>query len=67
MLIYARLHSLFDPLIREQRVGLRSMRAVVCSEKLIDWLVFEGDITNREQGVTLGEELFATGILRHGQ
>ena len=64
--LYTRLHGLFDPLIREQKVGLRSMKGVVNAQKLIDWLLAEGDIIKREEGVALGEHLFASGILRHG-
>lgn len=63
--LYTRLHGLFDPLIREQKVGLRSMKGVVNAQKLIDWLLAEGDIIKREEGVALGEHLFASGILRH--
>ena len=52
---------------REQRVGLRAMKCVVNAQKLLEWLVVEGDITSREKGVALGQELFATGIIRHGR
>ena len=67
MRLYTRLHGLFDPLIREQKVGLRNMKGVVNAQKLIDWLLAEGDIIKREEGVALGEHLFASGILRHGE
>lgn len=43
------------------------MKCVVNSQKLLDWLQSEGDIQRREEGVALGQELFATGILRHGE
>lgn len=63
--IYCRLHSLFDPLVKEQRVGIRSIPCVVVSQKLIDWWHSEKDISRRVDGITLGEEFFATGVLRH--
>lgn len=43
------------------------MQGVVSAQRLIDWLQLEGDIAGREEGVALGQELFATGILRHGR
>ncbi len=43
------------------------MRCVVNAQKLLDWLLSEGDIQRREEGVALGQEFFATGIIRHGE
>ena len=51
---------------REQKVGLRTMKSVINSQKMIDWWQSEKDIQSRQGGVDLGQELFATGILRHG-
>ena len=51
---------------REQKVGLRTMKCVINSQKLIDWWQAEKDIQNRQGGVDLGQEFFATGFLRHG-
>ena len=42
------------------------MRAVISSQRLIDFWISEKDIHNRAEGVALGQELFATGVLRHG-
>lgn len=57
---------------RQQKiaVGLRTMsnmKCVVNSQKLIDWWQVEKDIHSRQAGVDLGQELFATGFLRHGE
>ena len=42
------------------------MKSVVNSQKMIDWWQSERDIQSRQGGVDLGQELFATGFLRHG-
>lgn len=42
------------------------MKCVIHAQRLLDWLQTEGDISTREEGVTLGQDLYATGILRHG-
>jgi len=41
------------------------MKCVIHAQRLLDWLQTEGDISTREEGVTLGQDLYATGILRH--
>ena len=40
---------------------------MVNAQKLIEWMQEENDITSREEGVALGREFIATGILRHGK
>ena len=52
---------------REHSIGLRKMRCVVNSSKLLDWLISERDILNRGEGIVFGQDLFATGVLRHGE
>ena len=34
---------------------------------MIDWWVEEKDICNRAEGVALGKEFYATGIMKHGK
>ena len=53
---------------RDQRVGVgRTMQyCVFNSQRMIDWWCDEKDISNRAEGVSLGKELYATGILKHG-
>ncbi len=46
---------------------MSTMKSVVSSQKLIDWWQAETDIHSRQAGVDLGQELFATGFLRHGE
>ena len=65
--IYVLHHAWFYSHSREHRTGLKSIPSVVMSQKLIDWWLLEKDIARRVDGVTLGEEFFATGILRHSE
>lgn len=38
----------------------------ISARKLLDWLLEEKDIESREEGVQLGQDLFATNVIRHG-
>ena len=38
----------------------------ISARKLLDWLMEEKDIERREEGVQLGQDLFATNVIRHG-
>ena len=42
------------------------MRNVLNAQILVDWLLEEHDINSREEGVALGREFLALGVLRHG-
>ena len=48
-------------------MGVRNIPCVVMSQKLIDWWLLEKDISRRIDGVALGEDFFATGVLRHSK
>ena len=54
--------------LRDQRVGVSrtNLYCVFSSQRLIEWWCEEKDVSNRAEGVTLGKELYATGILKHG-
>lgn len=65
--VYLCLHSLFDPLIRDQRSGLRLMKSCVSGSKLVDWLVEEGFVQGRDEAVEFCSLLMTVGILKHGQ
>ena len=43
------------------------IKNVLNAQKLIDWMLEEHDIISREEGVALGREFVATGVLRHGE
>lgn len=56
------------PVSRDHRGSLigGAVRNVLNAQILVDWLKEEHDITSREEGVTLGREFLALGVLRHG-
>lgn len=44
-----------------------ALRNVLNAQKLIEWLIDEKDIVSRDEGVALGRQFVALGVLRHGQ
>ncbi|CAI8056724.1 Phosphatidylinositol 3,4,5-trisphosphate-dependent Rac exchanger 2 protein [Geodia barretti] len=67
--MYCRLHGLFDPIIRDHKGSVigGALRNVLNAQKLIEWLLEEKDIVSRDEGVALGRQFVALGVLRHGQ
>ncbi|KAL5483897.1 hypothetical protein EMCRGX_G020316 [Ephydatia muelleri] len=60
LMLYARLHGQFNSLIRQEQ-----NKCNISARKLLDWLLEEKDIESREEGVQLGQDLFATNVIRH--
>ena len=58
-----------SPSSRDHRGSLMggALRSVLNAQKLIEWLLDENDITSREEGVALGRDFIALGVLRHGE
>ncbi|XP_067836414.1 phosphatidylinositol 3,4,5-trisphosphate-dependent Rac exchanger 2 protein isoform X2 [Heptranchias perlo] len=63
--LYYRLHSLFTPVIKDKDYHLRSYKSVVMANKLIDWLVAQGDCRTKEEAIILGVELCDNGFMHH--
>lgn len=65
--MYCRLHGLFDPIIRDHKGSVigGALRNVLNAQKLIEWLLEEKDIVSRDEGVALGRQFVALGVLRH--
>nr|XP_014343831.1 PREDICTED: phosphatidylinositol 3,4,5-trisphosphate-dependent Rac exchanger 2 protein [Latimeria chalumnae] len=63
--LYCRLHSLFTPVIRDKDYHLRTYKSVVMANKLIDWLIAQGDCRTREEAIILGVELCNNGFMHH--
>nr|XP_020455651.1 phosphatidylinositol 3,4,5-trisphosphate-dependent Rac exchanger 2 protein [Monopterus albus] len=63
--LYCRLHSLFTPVIRDKDYHLRTYKSVVMANKLIDWLIAQGDCRTREESLILGVELCDNGFMHH--
>uniref|UniRef100_A0A8C1JX88 Phosphatidylinositol-3,4,5-trisphosphate-dependent Rac exchange factor 2 n=1 Tax=Cyprinus carpio TaxID=7962 RepID=A0A8C1JX88_CYPCA len=64
--LFCRLHSLFTPVIRDKDYHLRTYKSVVMANKLIDWLIAQGDCRSREEALILGVELCDNGFMHHG-
>ncbi|KAK1885138.1 Phosphatidylinositol 345-trisphosphate-dependent Rac exchanger 2 protein, partial [Dissostichus eleginoides] len=63
--LFCRLHSLFTPVIRDKDYHLRTYKSVVMANKLIDWLLAQGDCRSREEALILGVELCDNGFMHH--
>ncbi|XP_064026562.1 phosphatidylinositol 3,4,5-trisphosphate-dependent Rac exchanger 2 protein isoform X1 [Pogoniulus pusillus] len=63
--LYCRLHSLFTPVIRDKDYHLRTYKSVVMANKLIDWLIAQGDCRTREEAMILGVALCDNGFMHH--
>ncbi|KAJ8010881.1 hypothetical protein DPEC_G00079750 [Dallia pectoralis] len=63
--LFCRLHSLFSPVIRDKDYHLRTYKSVVMANKLIEWLIAQGDCRTREEALILGKELCDNGFMHH--
>uniref|UniRef100_A0A8D0GAU6 Phosphatidylinositol 3,4,5-trisphosphate-dependent Rac exchanger 2 protein n=1 Tax=Sphenodon punctatus TaxID=8508 RepID=A0A8D0GAU6_SPHPU len=63
--LYCRLHSLFTPVIRVKDYHLRTYKSVVMANKLIDWLIAQGDCRTREEAMIFGVALCDNGFMHH--
>uniref|UniRef100_A0A8C2XHU6 Phosphatidylinositol-3,4,5-trisphosphate dependent Rac exchange factor 2 n=1 Tax=Cyclopterus lumpus TaxID=8103 RepID=A0A8C2XHU6_CYCLU len=63
--LFCRLHSLFTPVIRDKDYHLRTYKSVVMANKLIDWLIAQGDCRTREEALILGVEMCDNGFMHH--
>uniref|UniRef100_A0A3Q2QU97 Phosphatidylinositol 3,4,5-trisphosphate-dependent Rac exchanger 2 protein n=1 Tax=Fundulus heteroclitus TaxID=8078 RepID=A0A3Q2QU97_FUNHE len=63
--LFCRLHSLFNPVIRDKDYHLRTYKSVVMANKLIDWVIAQGDCRTREEALILGVELCNNGFMHH--
>uniref|UniRef100_A0A8C8SIL1 Phosphatidylinositol 3,4,5-trisphosphate-dependent Rac exchanger 2 protein n=1 Tax=Pelusios castaneus TaxID=367368 RepID=A0A8C8SIL1_9SAUR len=63
--LYCRLHSLFTPVIRDKDYHLRTYKSVVMANKLIDWLIAQGDCRSREEAMIFGVGLCDNGFMHH--
>uniref|UniRef100_A0A803SYB2 Phosphatidylinositol 3,4,5-trisphosphate-dependent Rac exchanger 2 protein n=1 Tax=Anolis carolinensis TaxID=28377 RepID=A0A803SYB2_ANOCA len=63
--LYCRLHSLFTPVVRDKDYHLRTYKSVVMANKLIDWLIAQGDCRTREEAMIFGIALCDNGFMHH--
>ncbi|KAG8133673.1 hypothetical protein E2320_011438 [Naja naja] len=63
--LYCRLHSLFTPVIRDKDYHLRTYKTVIMANKMIDWLIAQGDCRTREEAMIFGIALCDNGFMHH--
>ncbi|XP_036387766.1 phosphatidylinositol 3,4,5-trisphosphate-dependent Rac exchanger 1 protein-like [Megalops cyprinoides] len=63
--LYCRLHCLFTPIVKDRDYHLKTFKSVVPANKLVDWLISQGDCSTREDAVALGVGLCNNGFMHH--
>uniref|UniRef100_UPI00358FD78A phosphatidylinositol 3,4,5-trisphosphate-dependent Rac exchanger 2 protein-like isoform X2 n=1 Tax=Myxine glutinosa TaxID=7769 RepID=UPI00358FD78A len=63
--VYCRLHSIFMPVIKDKDYHLKTHKSVIMANRLVDWLVSQGDCRSREEAVVLGAGLCNNGFMHH--
>uniref|UniRef100_A0A670XTK2 Phosphatidylinositol 3,4,5-trisphosphate-dependent Rac exchanger 1 protein n=1 Tax=Pseudonaja textilis TaxID=8673 RepID=A0A670XTK2_PSETE len=63
--LYCRLHSLYTPVIKDRDYHLKTYKSVIPANKLVDWLIAQGDCQTREEAVALGVGLCNNGFMHH--
>jgi len=64
--LYYRMHSLFEPVIKEKVTHLMSSyKQVIESRRFIDWLIENNDCRGKVEAIELGAALCELGILHH--
>ncbi|XP_047220173.1 phosphatidylinositol 3,4,5-trisphosphate-dependent Rac exchanger 1 protein isoform X3 [Girardinichthys multiradiatus] len=63
--LYCRLHSLHTLVVKDRDHHLKTFKSVLPASKLVDWLISQGDCSNREDAVTLGVGLCNSGYMHH--
>jgi len=52
---------------RDSKTTFSSSKNVLSGVKLMDWMLQNGIVKNREEGMSLARDLFGTKILRHSK
>ncbi|NXH57243.1 PREX1 protein, partial [Rhabdornis inornatus] len=63
--LYCRLHCLYTPVVKDRDYHLKTYKSVIPANKLVDWLIAQGDCQTREEAVALGVGLCNNGFMHH--
>jgi hypothetical protein len=63
--VYVRLHGQFPSPLKDHTHLLKTFSFSITGNKLIDWLIQNGDVCKREEALSLGQGLIANGFLHH--
>ena len=63
------LHRLKDVagFLADRKYHLTTYKKCFVGNEFVDWLVANGEVTERQEGVELGRQLLDSGTIRHGQ
>lgn len=53
-------------LIKDRKYHLRTYKACIVGQEMVDWLVERGEVERREEGVEVMQKLLEYGVIHHG-
>ena len=53
-------------MIKDRKYHLRTYKACVVGQDMVDWLVERGEVDRREEGVEVMQKLLEFGVIHHG-
>ena len=53
-------------MIKDRKYHLRTYKACVVGQEMVDWLVERGEVERREEGVEVMQKLLEHGVIHHG-
>lgn len=53
--------------LADRKYHLTTYKKCFVGNEFVDWLVANGEVTERQEGVELGRQLLDSGTIRHGQ
>lgn len=53
--------------LADRKYHLTTYKRCFVGNELVDWLVANGEVNDREEGVELGRQLLESGTIHHGQ
>eukprot|EP00117_Sycon_ciliatum_P016192 scpid8180/ scgid15731/ Phosphatidylinositol 3,4,5-trisphosphate-dependent Rac exchanger 2 protein; DEP domain-containing protein 2 len=63
--LYSRIHLLYNPIVRDNKALLSSIKSCFSGKDLIDFLIAHGDFSARGEAQQFGQHLFSMGFLQH--
>lgn len=53
-------------MIKDRKYHLRTYKACVVGQEMVDWLLERGEVERREEGVEVMQKLLENGVIHHG-
>lgn len=53
-------------MIKDRKYHLRTYKACVVGQEMVDWLLERGEVERRDEGVEVMQKLLENGVIHHG-